>query len=78
MEDVLLRQMTGILRPDPAVNAAVGALSRGVPRAGCPAPGGAAGRDRALDKAWIIAGATALLDPEEARQAEAMVLAGGP
>ena len=27
-----------------------------------------------LDKAWIIAGATALLDPEEARQAEAMVL----
>ncbi len=31
MEDVLLRQMTGILRPDPAVNAAVGALSRGVP-----------------------------------------------
>ena len=27
-----------------------------------------------LDKAWIIACATALLDPEEARQAEAMVL----
>src|SRR5271169_6357336 len=27
-----------------------------------------------LDKAWIIAAATALLDPEEARQAEAMVL----
>ena len=31
MEDVLLRQMTGILRPDPAVIAAAGALSRGVP-----------------------------------------------
>ena len=27
-----------------------------------------------LDKAWVIAAATALLDPEEARQAEAMVL----
>jgi AraC-like DNA-binding protein len=31
MEDVLLRQMTSVLRPDPAVIAAVGALSRGVP-----------------------------------------------
>ena len=31
MEDVLLRQMTGVLGPDPAVIAAAGALSRGVP-----------------------------------------------
>ena len=30
-EDVLLRQMTGVLGPDPAVIAAAGALSRGVP-----------------------------------------------
>ena len=31
MEDVLLQQMTGVLGPDPAVIAAAGALSRGVP-----------------------------------------------
>ncbi len=31
MEDVLLRQMTGVLGPDPAVIAAARALSRGVP-----------------------------------------------
>jgi len=31
MEDVLLRQMTGVLGPDPAVIAAADALSRGVP-----------------------------------------------
>ena len=31
MEDVLLRQMTGVLGPDPTVIAAAGALSRGIP-----------------------------------------------
>ena len=31
MEDVLLREMTGVVAPDPAVIAAAGALSRGVP-----------------------------------------------
>jgi AraC-like DNA-binding protein len=31
MEDVLLRQMTGVLGPDPAVIAAAGGLSRGIP-----------------------------------------------